>query len=299
MEVYGKLIDTPAVISIAGQDVVVVNDFLGKPPKVDSAYSEVQPAVSGSPAVYVIDEDIRRLRVQFGDVKLYGFWQVVLESGLISKDYPLQIIYENRKTKTGFFVLLEDGVIQETGEVVGGTFISDQATSLNIGDAVEIDVNASSLKVPEQECMTALEKYQLAGKRKKREVFAFAATAILIILLAFAADIILDYSYAYEKKQYNALKAKKKELVGNVFQLKQNYIEVWPEQQEIFDKLILLSKVDPKFSVTKLDLNAGTVRAVVNTSDLTPPQDLYPWLQSEQMPDGTWIVTWSSTQHEK
>ncbi len=298
MEAYGKLIDTPAILNIAGQDVILVNDFLGKPPKVDSAYTEVQATDRESPAVYVIDEDIRRLRVQFGDVKLYGFWQVVFASGLISKDYPLQIIYENRKTKTGFFVLLEDGVIKETGEVVGGTFISDQATTLNIGDAVEIEVNSSALRLPERECMTALEKYQLAGKRKKREVLVFAAIAILIILAAVAADIILDYSYAYEKKQYTQLKSRKKELVESVFQLKQNYIEVWPEQQEIFDKLILLSKVDPKFTVKNLDLNSGVVTAVVSTTDLTPPDQLYSWLSSEQQPNGTWIVKWSVTEHE-
>ncbi len=298
MEAYGKLIDTPAVVNIAGQDIVIVHDFLNKPPKVDNSYSEVQPVDRENPAVYVIDEDIRRLRVQFGDIKLYGFWQIILESGLISKDYPLQIIYENRKTKTGFFVLLEDGVIQETGEVVGGTFISDQATALNIGDAVEIEVQSDVLIIPEMECMSAIEKYHLAGKKKKREIFAFTAAAILIIIAAFAVDIVLDYSFSYEKQQFNSLKSRKKELVDTVFQLKQSYIEVWPEQQEIIDKLILLSKIDSGYEVSKLNLSGGYVQALVHTNNLTPPDQLYSWLQSEQNPDGTWSVKWKITQHE-
>lgn len=298
MEAYGKLIDTPAVVNIAGQDVVIVHDFLNKPPKVDNSYSEVQPTDRESPAVYVIDEDIRLLRVQFGDIKLYGFWQVILESGFISKDYPLQIIYENRKTKTGFFVLLEDGVIQETGEVVGGTFISAQATALNIGDAVEIEVKNSSLKLPEFECMSAIEKYHLAGKKQKREVFAFTVAAVLIIIAAFAVDLVLDYSFSYEKQQFNSLKSRKKELVDTVFQLKQNYIEVWPEQQEIINKLILLSEIDPRYEVSELDLSGGYVQALVHTKNLTPPDQLYSWLESEQNPDGTWSVKWKITQHE-
>ncbi len=298
METYGKLIDTPAVVNIAGQDIVIVHDFLNKPPKVDNSYSEVQPVYRENPAVYVIDEDIRRLRVQFGDIKLYGFWQVILESGLISKDYPLQIIYENRKTKTGFFVLLEDGIIQETGEVVGGTFISDQATALNIGDAVEIEVQSDALIIPEMECMSAIEKYHLAGKKKKREVFAFSAAAILIVIAAFVVDVVLDYSFSYEKQQFNSLKSRKKELVDTVFQLKQSYIEVWPEQQEIIDKLILLNKIDSGYEVSKLNLSGGYVQALVHTNNLTPPDELYSWLESEQNPDGTWSVQWKITQHE-
>ena len=149
------------LVSLYGKKIIILPDFIGALPIHEQhLYVEVVPSTNECPAIYIKEQDIEEAREKNVGVIIFGLWQILCESNLISFNRELQVIKLN--DEDGYYLYCELGRAIFSGVYKAGFIAAD--ADLELCDAYEINLSIDQLKLPANEAKLAKE---MSFDRKK------------------------------------------------------------------------------------------------------------------------------------
>ena len=275
-------------IMIGGRKVVLIPELVGTVPiKEQHEYVELEPATNVCPALNVREVDIEQVRDNFPGVPVYGMWQTLIQSGIVSFQYMLQVIPINQWD--GYYLYSEVGRANYSGIYEAGFFAAD--TSFNLEDAHVVEASLDQLVLPEREAKLA--KEMLSERRNTvRAAWGSALSVVAgILFFAFTVDLVLKEIYAH---QYQTLESKS-ELLADVKsglqELRNTRLTEVPNNTATLEKLAALWAMDNKIkSVGSNKIGNKVLR--FKTSEMTEnPENYLSWVKAKPLPSGSWNIT--------
>ncbi|OUS27841.1 hypothetical protein A9Q99_13865 [Gammaproteobacteria bacterium 45_16_T64] len=229
---FAEFVNIP--VTIEGRCVILMPDLVGIVPLSEQhLYVELQEAVNQTPAIHVNEADIENIRETYPDVPIYGLWQTLINSGLVSYRKSLQVVQSS--PMDGFYIHCDLGRAEFSGDYEAGFFAAD--ASFTLDDAAVIAPDLGNLSLPENQAQMAEE---LQAKRKKKARAAWISSvsvAACVVLLATATDFSLLQYHRYENQEILDKSAMRDYLLAGLDGLKTSRITDVPNDHEKITKI--------------------------------------------------------------
>lgn len=274
-------------IIVQQQKVVLIPDVVGPVPVSEQhEYVEIETAKNTCPAIYARENDIEQVRSRHADLPVFGIWQTLINSGLISFSKTLQVLTTSEFD--GYYLFSDMGRAQYSGVYEAGFFAAD--TAFDLEEAEHIHFVSEHLIVPEQQAKLAMElQNERQSAFRKSWINCVFACAVLVVS-GIGIDFGLHYFYQTETATY----ALKSSLLGNVRQgleeLQTTRVNEVPNDADLIKKLAELWAVDSAFSLTGQASFKNTHFEGVMTDKGYNPATKLPWLETTYDPAGRWLM---------
>lgn len=273
---------------IEQQAVILVPDVVGPIPVAEQHnYVDIAPATQTTPGIAVREQDVEEMREQYPDLPVYGIWQVLIVSGLVSAQKTLQVLQTT--AWDGYYLFSDMGRVQYSGVYEAGFFAAD--TSFSLPDAAPISFYAEQLLLPPAPARLACELHAERRQRIKRSWMSCGGCAVALIGLGIAIDLGLHFA-THQQHEHYVLKS---QLLANAEQglnrLRTHRLEYVPDNAEAIQRLALLWSFDPEVSTQGVQ-SFSESRIQLRLADRGPsPVARFPWLSARQEPQGQWLVS--------
>lgn len=196
MALLAEVINRP--ITLQGQDVVIVPDLVGPVPVSEQhQYVELEGATNTCPSISVRESDIEDIRDRFPGMPVFGLWQILVYSGLISYRVALHVVEVN--DYDGYYLHCDLGRAEFSGVFEAGFFAAD--SDFELEEAHEIDIDLNDLAVPEREAKLALELQAERRLKTQKSWRNLGIACAWIVMAGFGTDFGLQTFYEQEQKE--------------------------------------------------------------------------------------------------
>ncbi|MBO9471094.1 hypothetical protein J7355_13415 [Endozoicomonas sp. G2_2] len=274
---------------IGEHEVIVLPDVLSGFEPEDGSYVELGAAPDHNNRIWIDEAELSRVREEYPDLPIYGFWQIVFFNGLVDLDVDVQVLPLD--DSSGFFIQAEERKIVLSGQYRGQEIID---LDLSVDRLPVVDIAPEELSLPGEQARMATELGAIQrGKRRARFIRwgAYAAVAVVVV----GAFQVIDH-WRIEQLETNlaALKSRQRQAAGELGALRatKKAEGVTPENQGlILDRLLELSyRADfIELEVTKFDAEQWLVRV----DDFTILPDWSSKVRVVPEPTSTVLVRWS------
>ena len=275
--------------SPSGQEYILALDYVSEEAKTPDSVI-IKAGTDGHASIWMEESVLSPLHEQYPGIPVFGLWQVLIENNDIDDAVSLQIMYAENASN-GHYVLIEYGVIHETGKYINGFF--PQRADLHIEDAMHIEFEQEVWDLPAQEALLLLQIRKQQVQKKQRFMAITGGVCLIIVALAFSVDFIFSTWHKKRVELFNDKKDQLGQLHQNISLLRVSHIDQWPKQAGYLEPLIYMHKIYPNFSMLQTNFDNNVQTAVLKGLTNQDPIQLYPWLKdSEQLQDGSWQVKW-------
>lgn len=276
------------VLQIQGQNLVLVPDLVGPVPISEQhQYVESVAATNTCPTIHIREADIEEMRERFPGVAVYGMWNVLINSGLVSLKRTLQIVPV--EGDDGYYIHCDLGRAEYSGIYESGFFAADAGFSLE--EAHELNPALEQLVIPAQPAKLAVELRMERRVRQRQAWSSMALTVVAIIVLAVSANLTLDRFYAIEQAEYQTMTRALQDVRTGVDQLRTTRLTEVPNDTATIDRIASVWALDPNFECKgdQSFQNESLQFTLGNLQD--DPREKLPWLTSRYDPKGSWLVS--------
>lgn len=183
-------------ITLGGEPAIVVKDHVGPGDRVtiqDPAL--VSEANRHRNAIWISEKVISELRREYPDVPIFGFWQVLIASGLVDRT-EYQVYLQSGQTPeegAGPYLHLVNGFIEHSGEFRAGRPLMDMTRFITDHDYRVIEVNESRLKRPADFAKTRSELRKEYETWRRTRYSRWGIAAGLGLALAYTAQLGVEW----------------------------------------------------------------------------------------------------------
>lgn len=278
------------IITIDDVDVVLMPDMVGPVPLSEQhMYVELQAAENQTPAIHVNETDIENIREAYPGIAIYGLWQTLLNSGVISFRKSLQVVQAS--PMDGFYIHCDLGRAEFSGDYEAGFFAADAGFTLD--DAAVIAPSVDSLTLPAHEAKMA-EELQIERKMKARKAWSSAVSvAVLVAILAVLTDFSLLQYYKYEHQEALDKSAMRDYLRAGLDGLKTSRITDVPNDHQKIERIAELWAYERRLATAKPQMFDQQVLSFTVPDNGADPKNQIEWLTTQYLPQGTgkWAVS--------
>ncbi len=276
------------LVSLYGKKIIILPDFIGALPIHEQhLYVEVVPSTNECPAIYIKEQDIEEAREKNVGVIIFGLWQILCESNLISFNRELQVIKLN--DEDGYYLYCELGRAIFSGVYKAGFIAAD--ADLELCDAYEINLSIDQLKLPANEAKLAKEMSFDRKKISKNSLVLFSFVICLILFSAFSINFFLKI---INKNQLSLLDSNEKKLEKLMIDwnlLRAKKLSNFPDDSVLIDRLATVWLVDKTLETEEKQsfYNEKIVATVHKWSKKYSEE--HDWLDASLRSDGKWLVS--------
>ena len=239
-----------AVVTVEGRRCVVLRDAVAHvlPPSDEL----VVLGCSDRKMVYCSLPELHRARRRHPGLPAYGFWQILLHSGMVSKDEVLQAIYIDGKDGQ---YLYQDAVgVAFTGEIRNGVVIANGGYALDPGAARVIGCEVRELRLPAAPALSFEERERRRAARRFRLVLCAGAAAVFLGSALIAYEAERRGAVAALEAARAALEARVETLAAGRAALREKRVSEWPDQRQALERLMNLAIALEEFTLAETPL---------------------------------------------
>jgi len=285
MQFFADILKRP--IQIQGRDLVIVPDLVGPVPISEQhQYVESAAATNTCPAIHIRESDIEEMRERYEGVPVYGMWNVLIHSGLVSVKRTLQVV--PTEADNGYYIHCDLGRAEYSGIYESGFFAAD--ASFNLDEALELNPALDQLLLPSKEAKLAAEM-RLERQVKQRQAWStMALTVVVIVALGFGTNFGLSRFYAMKQHQIQNQAQQLASVRSNLNQLRTTRLTEVPNDGVAIDHIAAIWALDPNFqSNSDQSFQKGEMEFTLgNLKD--DPKSKLTWLSTQYDPRGSWSV---------
>ncbi len=289
-ELFSNFVNRP--ITIEGKDVVLMPDLVGPVPLSEQhLYVELQRAMNQTPAISVNEADIENTREKYPGVPIYGLWQTLISSGLISYRKSLQVVQSS--PMDGYYIHCDLGRAEFSGDYEAGFFAAD--ANFTLDDATVISPKAESLALPDNEAKMA-EELQAERKLKTRVAWGSAiGVGVMVALLSVVIDFALLQYYRYEHQEVVDKSAMRDYLLEGLDSLKTSRITDVPNDSKKIEKIAEVWAYERNLKSEEAQRFSQTQFSFIFPDRGADPKYQLSWLDTRYLPENTggWMVQFS------
>lgn len=274
-------------VGVQGRKVVFVPEVVGTVPiREQHEYVELVPATNLRPAINVRESDIEQAREGSPGVPVYGMWQTLIESGVVSFNHTLQVVPLN--SLDGFYLYCDVGRANYSGVYEAGFFAAEE--EFNLEDAYEVNPELSQLVLPTIEAKLAKEMLQ-ERRRIQRSAWTSLGLSLLVIVGAgLITDFTLKKIYAYKYATLENKSALLKNVQTGLEQLRNTRLTEVPDDSDTLEKIASLWALDKTIKSIS-GSSFGNKQYEFNLSGVeSDPSTIFDWIKSSPQPDGSWNI---------
>ena len=286
-----ELINNP--LKVQGRDIVLIPDVVGPVPVSEQhQYVELEPATNTCPTISVREADIEDVRERFPELAVFGLWQVLVKSEIISFRQPLHVVKVNEYD--GYYLHCDLGRAEFSGVYEAGFFAAD--ADFDLAEANEVSPSLDQFVVPLQEAKLASELLAERKLRSRRSWRNLVVASAWILVMAFGLDFALEKVYHHEQAQLQSKTAMLESLRSGLNQLRNTRLTEVPNDIETIKKLALLWAAFPQINSVGINsFNRKKLTFSLVDTGIDPKVKLK-WLETKYDPQGFWTVSFKNPQ---
>ncbi len=241
--------------------------------------------------VYCALSSLKYARERYPGLPAYGFWQVLLSSGLVDKAGRLQAVYFDERNGQ---YLYQDAAVAFTGEIRNGALLANGGYALDPSAARVIACEIRDLRLPRKAALSFEERERERVARKFRFASRLAAVAVFLSVALLAYDGKRRSYEADLQVARDALEVRAEALAVRKVALRETRIEKWPDQHATLDDLLHFAIALERFTLpeTPLEHTVFEVR-VPDPNIYLPPMVSTIVSGVEHRRDGLLSLRWS------
>lgn len=275
-------------VTVEQQTVILVPDVVGPVPVAEQHnYVNIAPATQTIPNIAVREQDVEEMRERHPDLPVYGIWQVLIASGLVSVQKTLQVLQTN--AWDGYYLFSDMGRIQYSGVYEAGFFAAD--TSFSLPDAAPVSFYAEQLLLPPAPARLARELHDERRRRIKRSWVSCGASAVMLVVLGIGMDLSLHYATVQQHEDYVLKSRLLASAEQGLNQLRTHRLAEAPDNVEAIRRLAELWSFDPAVSTRGVQSFSQPSIQLMLADRGPSPARRFPWLSARQEPQGQWLVS--------
>lgn len=236
--------------TIGGRSCVVLRDVVAsKLPPMDDVM--VLEQFDGK-IIYCALSELKRAREQHPKLPAYGFWQILLCSGLVDKARRIQAVYFDKDD--GQYLYQDEASCVFTGEIRNGELIAAAGYTLTSDTAQTVSCDAGNLQLPAQAALSFEERERMHSAGRLRLAVYFSAVAMCMGSALLVYD---SKSQRYESGQQaigEELAAYADLLAERKSRLREVRVGTLPDQRGLVDDLLKLAIVAEDFTLAEASL---------------------------------------------
>ena len=275
-------------VRLQDKEVLLVPDLVGPVPISEQhQYVETAGATNTCPAISVRESDIEDMRERYPDYPVYGLWQVLILSGVVSFKRTLQVVPIT--AEDGFYLHCDPGRAEYSGIYESGFFAADAGFSLE--EALYVEADLDQLVLPQQEAKLASE-LQFERQRAMRRAWSLLSVAVVIVLtLSFATDFVLDRFYHNANRTLQSKTAVLEDLQSGLAKLQTTRLTEVPNNENQIERLASLWATYPHLKTTT-EQSFKNKQMTFEVEGVTEnPAKKFPWLETQYDPKGIWTLS--------
>lgn len=292
-----SLLERP--ITIEGRQVILIEDHVGEVSMADTAaqrYSLLELAGTSASLILVDEDRVLQARERFPDMPVYGLWQTLIHSRVLSVEDQFQILPENEGD--GAFIVLdpEEERFTLSGRYSGQLFAP--FPDLLVGDCRIVDFPLDRLRLPASEARTKKEMAAIRAQEERRFLLAGGLVAGALIVGGLLVDFTLGRLHSSAVIEHQGLQQALAERVSVLDTLKTTRLAEFPRYDSTLDRLDHLLLIDNGFtfpSAAQSSFAAENISVEVNAPHFTV-QDIreqMPWAAVFYQPSGKYVVSFT------
>ena len=275
-------------IRIQDKGVILIPDLVGPVPLSEQhQFVELASSTNTSPSIHVKESDIEEMREMYPGTPVYGMWNTLITSGLISLRKNLQVI--PLSDDDGCYIHCDLGRIEFSGDYEAGFFAAD--ASFNLQDADVLHPEYEQLVLPQNEAKMAVE-LQKERRNKIRTAWSHLLTVVvLIISVSAGANFGLNAIYDIEHKEVREKTVLLDRLRDGLDELRMTRLTEVPSSKTAIDKIAVLWSVTPLLETDgpqSFQNRRMTFKADGEVGNLSDQID---WLKVKYIPEGGWYLS--------
>ncbi|MDX1693088.1 MAG: hypothetical protein R3208_04945 [Ketobacteraceae bacterium] len=275
-------------ITIEGQEVVLIPDLVGAVPVSEQhQYVELEPATNTCPSISVREADIEDIREQFPELPVYGLWQVLVHSKVISFRHPLHVVKVNEFD--GYYLHCDLGRAEFSGVYEAGFFAAD--SNFDLDEANEVAPAPEDLRLPRTEAKLASELQAERRLKTQRSWKNLGIACVWVVMAGFAVDFGLETFYSREQQKIQTKAAMLESLRSGLDQLRTSRLTEAPNNIEAIKRLAELWATFPLIKTQGAsDFSEATFSFRLEDQGFDPAGKLS-GIRSRYHPEGYWQLT--------
>lgn len=243
-----RLLNRP--IEIEGQQVVLVEDRVGGLAGMDAAaqkYALLQPATELADIILVEEDAILRARDAHASLPVYGLWQTLIHSGVLTTEDQMQILPET--AGDGLYIRFDStfGRFVESDRYVAQLF--DNHPDVLIKDCRVIEIPIAKLRLPPQSALTRKEMADRRAQEDRKFLIYGGVAAGVIALAGFAVDFALGRAYSSAVMEHQSRTAIRNERQEALRVLQTTRLSSFPTYNPYLDQLEQIYLIDANFEM--------------------------------------------------
>ncbi len=213
--------------------------------------------------VFCSSEGLREVRKTCPEAQIYGYWQMLLASGFVDRDTPLQAVYFGDQDTGQYFMRDSGRRGGATGEIRGGRPLDVSGREILLSTARQIHPKLQQLCLPARAAQSYEDRLREKTRRRNR------------LLLAFSAFLVLAVVTGYLGQAYQEREAAKRELLAREIQdlrftkealLKERIVRL-PRQEQVLDRFFQVFLHWDQVEVPEQGFHQKQFRASLGKSD--------------------------------
>ena len=281
-----EIINRP--VTIGDRDVVLIPDLVGPVPVSEQhQYVELEPASNTCPSISVREADIEDIRDQFPELPVYGLWQVLVNSHVISFRQPLHVVKINEFD--GYYLHCDLGRAEFSGVYEAGFFAAD--SNFDLEEANELAPALDELKLPPNEAKLAAELQAERRLKTQRSWKNLGIAGVWTVMLAIGIDFGLETFYNREQQKIQTKAAMLETLRSGLDQLRTSRLTEVPNNTDAIKKLAELWATFPDIRTDgRASFAESSFRFRIDDKGFDPA-DRFPGIKTRYEPQGYWSIT--------
>ena len=219
--------------------------------------------------VFCSSEGLREARKTCPEAQIYGYWQMLLASGFVDRDAPLQAVYFGDQSTGQYFMRDSGQRAGATGEIREGRPLDITGREILLSTARQIRPKLQQLCLPARVAQNYEDRLHEKTRRRNR------------LLLAFYAFLVLAVVTGYWVQAYQEREVEKRELLAREIQdlrttkealLKERIVRL-PRQEQVLDRFFQVFLHWDMAEVPEQGFHQKQFRARLGKSDRDPGID--------------------------
>lgn len=275
-------------VTIEDRDVVLIPDLVGPVPVSEQhQYVELESATNTCPSISVRESDIEDIRDQFPELPVFGLWQVLVNSQIISYRQPLHVVKLNEFD--GFYLHCDLGRAEFSGVYEAGFFAVD--ANFDLEEANEINPALTQLRLPGKEAKLASELQAERRLKSHRSWRNLGIACVWLVMLGLGVDFALETLYNREQQKIQTKAAMLETLRSGLDQLRTSRLTDLPNDTEAIKTLAALWGTFPDIKTDGRASFQETILSFRVEDTGVDPADKFSGIRTKYQPEGYWVVT--------
>lgn len=274
---------------IGEHEVIVLPDVLSPVEPNDGTYVELGAARDNANQIWIDEAELRRVREEYPDLQIFGFWQIVFDNELVDLDVEVQVLPLDNVS--GFFVQTEDGKIAVSGQYRGHEIVD---LDLPLDELPRVAVDPDVLHLPADQARMATELGAIQRSKQRARIARWVAYAVIAVVVVGGFQLVEQWRVGQLQNNLDVMQKRQRHVAAELGALRatKRAEGVTPiGQAGVVDRLLELAYRADFVELTSTKFDAD--KWVVRVDDFTILPDWSTGAAVVPEPTRTVLVRWN------